>query len=668
VSGAAWHEDILKVHVIFKTHLDIGFTDLAANVVQKYVRQYIPAAIQLARETRERQTGQRFRWTTGAWLIRRYLEVSDEAGRHGMEEAIAAGDMNWHALPFTLHSEVLEPSLFALGTELSRRLDERFGRKTIAAKMTDVPGHTRGIVPILQKAAVQLLHIGVNPASTPPDVPAVFVWHAPDDSRVVVMYQKDYGGVLRVPHTSEAVAILFTGDNHGPQTADQVNRAYEQLQQQFPNARVVASDLNEVARTAVGVSALLPVVRSEQGDSWIHGIGSDPKKIAELRELSRLRNRWIQSGRLPEAGNVDLAFGAPLLQVAEHTWGLDVKTHLQSWEVYTPEALQAARNTPRFLRVEASWQEKRNYIEEAIQALPEAQGAEARSVLARMKPRRPHLSRYEPFGDLAVTVETPGLSIALDPATGALKKLRNRETGRDWASAAQPLAWFAYETFAPADYERFFEQYLTQRPGWALQDFGKPGFEKFEPRHQVFRARLVAAWCRETADTRSILVEQEVVDEQGLVVPGCPRSLTTEYQLSSKGPMLEINLQWFEKPATRLPEALWFSFVPRVDPQGQWWMDKMGQDVDPGDVVKDGGHKLHAVTDGVRYVDTRGSMVIGTWDAPLVAPGERSLLNFDNARPAVEGGMHFCLCNNVWGTNFVMWFDEDMQFRFRLTG
>ena len=28
--------------------------------------------------------------------------------------------------------------------------------------------------------------------------------------------------------------------------------------------------------------------------------------------------------------------------------------------------------------------------------------------------------------------------------------------------------------------------------------------------------------------------------------------------------------------------------------------------------------------------------------------------------------MHFCLYNNVWGTNFVMWFDDDMQFRFLL--
>jgi hypothetical protein len=59
-------------------------------------------------------------------------------------------------------------------------------------------------------------------------------------------------------------------------------------------------------------------------------------------------------------------------------------------------------------------------------------------------------------------------------------------------------------------------------------------------------------------------------------------------------------------------------------------------------------------------------MTIQTLDAPLVAPGERTLLNFDNAKPAPEDGMHVCLCNNVWGTNFVMWFDQDMSFHFTL--
>ena len=42
------------------------------------------------------------------------------------------------------------------------------------------------------------------------------------------------------------------------------------------------------------------------------------------------------------------------------------------------------------------------------------------------------------------------------------------------------------------------------------------------------------------------------------------------------------------------------------------------------------------------------------------------LLNFTNDLPKLEHGMHFNLYNNLWGTNFPMWYEEDMRFRFKL--
>jgi len=45
------------VHVLFKTHLDIGFTNLARAVVEQYMTRYIPAAIELARLLRARRSG-----------------------------------------------------------------------------------------------------------------------------------------------------------------------------------------------------------------------------------------------------------------------------------------------------------------------------------------------------------------------------------------------------------------------------------------------------------------------------------------------------------------------------------------------------------------------------------------------------------------------------------
>ena len=42
----------LKIHLIFKTHLDVGFTNYAAAVTQQYFTHYIPAALALARRMR----------------------------------------------------------------------------------------------------------------------------------------------------------------------------------------------------------------------------------------------------------------------------------------------------------------------------------------------------------------------------------------------------------------------------------------------------------------------------------------------------------------------------------------------------------------------------------------------------------------------------------------
>ena len=61
------------------------------------------------------------------------------------------------------------------------------------------------------------------------------------------------------------------------------------------------------------------------------------------------------------------------------------------------------------------------------------------------------------------------------------------------------------------------------------------------------------------------------------------------------------------------------------------------------------------------------AVALDSLDAPLVAPGLPSLLNFTNLQPALKHGMHFLLYDNLWGTNFPMWYDENARFRFTLS-
>jgi len=204
---------VKNIHLIFKTHLDVGFTDYASVVVANYFSKYIPASLRVAREMREAGKPERFIWTTGSWLIYEYLEQAAPAARKEMEDAILRGEISWHALPFTTHTELEDVELFRFGLRLSQRLDERFGRKTIAAKLTDVPGHTRGIVPLMAEAGIKFLHIGVNPGSTVPKVPPLFRWQDESGAELMVMYESGYGSAFEIKGMEDALAFGHTSDN-----------------------------------------------------------------------------------------------------------------------------------------------------------------------------------------------------------------------------------------------------------------------------------------------------------------------------------------------------------------------------------------------------------------------------------------------------------------------
>ena len=93
-------------------------------------------------------------------------------------------------------------------------------------------------------------------------------------------------------------------------------------------------------------------------------------------------------------------------------------------------------------------------------------------------------------------------------------------------------------------------------------------------------------------------------------------------------------------------------------------MEKLGKWLSPLSIVENGNRHLHAVGRGVTGSIGDKKIAISPLDSALVAPGEPSLLDFNNHQPDLSKGMHFCLLDNLWGTNFPMWFEEDCRFRF----
>jgi hypothetical protein len=656
---------VKRVLVVFKCHFDVGFVNTQAAVVSRYFNEYFPQAIRVADVMRQAGT-QRYVWTTGSWLLYEYLEQATAEDRHRMERAISAGDIAWHALPFNWQTELMDKSMISGSIALSHALDRRFGRTTTGAKLTDVPGHTRGLVGAVAREGVTFLDIGVNGASMPAEVPPLFVWKDSGGATLVVMYHHGYGGVVRVPDSDVALAIVVRGDNSGPHKVEEIAKIYSDLKGQFPNAQIIPGSLTDIANAVEPYRSNLPVVSQEIGDTWIYGVSSDPLKVARYREVARLRQRWIAEGKFNTGDAIDVSLLRHLLLEAEHTWGTDTKTWLD-FDHYTPRDLKEMLHTSKYEVVQASWAEKRHDLFAGVAALPAPLRDEALVSLRRLEVKEPQVGHLA-SAPVGKEIETAHFLVALDPGTGAIHRLYNKKANKEWASADHPLGLFSYQTLSQQDYSRFFSSYVISSADWAKKDFGKPNIERFGAESREWLPLLAKLHVEEDEQGLRLLAHLEIHDSEALESgrAAFPQKIYLELLFPKTEPVIHMNLSWLEKSATRLPEALWLSFNPLVSAQGNWTFDKSGEEISPFEVVTSGSRHLHAVSAGFRYKDAGRSFFVETLDAPVIALGEKSPLNFSKSQPDLSGGVHCNLFNNAWGTNYIMWFGEDMRFRFIL--
>jgi hypothetical protein len=170
----------------------------------------------------------------------------------------------------------------------------------------------------------------------------------------------------------------------------------------------------------------------------------------------------------------------------------------------------------------------------------------------------------------------------------------------------------------------------------------------------------------ETAEAHRILVSLQFKDDEAFESgrAAFPRHAFVELVLTKTEPVIHLQLSWFGKPATRMPEALWLTFNPIAEDVKGWKLEKSGEWIVPFDVAASGNRHMHCVQTGFAYNAGGVSFAVDTLDAPVVALGERDPLLFSNDRPDLSKGLHSCLFNNCWGTNYIMWYGEDLRARY----
>ncbi|MGV2787175.1 DUF5054 domain-containing protein, partial [Clostridium perfringens] len=201
--------------------------------------------------------------------------------------------------------------------------------------------------------------------------------------------------------------------------------------------------------------------------------------------------------------------------------------------------------TRSYSHYESSWQEQRDYLEEAVQSLPKGLAAEARIELDRMS-RHQTVPDSEPMQckqpiDMNELYELGQFQVSFAD-DGSINRLMDR-CGKAWADEYQRLGTYRYETFSKENYDRFFKEYVTNldiHHGWADNDFGKPGIEYVKPRpeHRRYTASLRTMHLERCADYDIVTVEMklpEILSKQY----GAPRRLNVIYTFLANEPVIE---------------------------------------------------------------------------------------------------------------------------------
>jgi alpha-mannosidase len=378
--GDQWTGDVI---IVYKTHFDLGYSERVREVIHDYRTSMADCVLEAIEENRNQPPEKQFVWTLSGWPMTQIIWEGQEPSRkEQIEQAIIDGNLSVHAFPFTLHTESCALEDIVRGLNISSSLARKFGKPlSKSAKTTDVPGHSWIIPTLFVNAGIQFYHFGGSVVNKDLGLPMFFWWEGPDGSRLLTLYNNNYGSDPLPPEGwpyKTWIYLNMTGDNQGPPDPETVARDLEYYKSRGISARVGSMDDFTDMILEEDLSSL-PVVRSDIGDTWIHGTMSMPESsilaqhvrpaIGALDQLTTIERIW--GIFRPEISDIiNKAYEQSLLY-SEHTWGLANQHYIkvpygEEWQEMWKNGLP-----PQYMRMKASWDDHAGYIKNVERLISE---------------------------------------------------------------------------------------------------------------------------------------------------------------------------------------------------------------------------------------------------------------------------------------------------------
>ncbi|MGO8700921.1 MAG: glycoside hydrolase family 38 C-terminal domain-containing protein [Limisphaerales bacterium] len=455
---------VQEIVVVYKTHFDIGYTDLVTNVLTRYRTKFVDGAMQAIDHSRSLPPGEQFVWTVPGWPLKEMLWSGQTPERRAkIVQALKEGRLTAHAMPFSLQTESLDLEDLVRGMTFSTDLARENGLPLPrAAKMTDVPEHTWVLPTLLKHAGVEFLQIGCNGGSAPMRVPPLFWWEGPDGSRLLTSFSPEYGTPLVPPHDwpyHTWLAMIMTGDNHGPPTTEEVDNLLRQAAKEAPGVKIRFGRLEDFYDAIMAEkNDNIPVVRGDMPDTWIHGFEAFPMEtklawnVRPLEGAVAMLDTELRAAGLnpsPLAELLARAYENSLLY-SEHTFGFYGSQPGGFWygEEWKQKLADGAYD--RFLK---SFEDKSDYIRTTANIVTNAVDERMRLLAQNVAAEGARVVVFNPLpwkrsGEVEIQLPEGACTSVRDLTSGRIVEI-SAVDGRTMRFVARDVPPGGYKTFQP---------------------------------------------------------------------------------------------------------------------------------------------------------------------------------------------------------------------------
>ncbi|MFC2158501.1 glycoside hydrolase family 38 C-terminal domain-containing protein [Acidobacteriota bacterium] len=382
------------IYLLHHSHVDIGYTHVQ-DAVKKIQWEHLETAINLADDTKDFPEGSRFKWNSEVlWPVISYLEEASEDKKLMFLEAVRRGQIGLDGLYANELTGLCRPEELVHFLGYARDLSSEYQLPVQAAMITDIPGYTWSLVPIMYQSGLRYLSIGPNSGHRIgfifdkwADRP--FYWESISGKERILCWVHgkgyswfhtglnytelkkrlsdeaifDYLSILeKSDYPYDIASFRYTiGSDNGPPDP-QIAEVVKEWNEKYVSPRLIIATNEELFKEfekRYGPS--LPVFRGDFTGHWEDGAASSARETALVRNaaerLTQAQTMWSlhSPGTYPKL-RFDEAWKNVILY-NEHTWGSwnsisDPESDFtkQQWKIKQNYALTADSESKELMR------------------------------------------------------------------------------------------------------------------------------------------------------------------------------------------------------------------------------------------------------------------------------------------------------------------------------